>query len=363
MTPKPFSLDVLSTHKCFFLLDQIPASSDIAIKIVTPDGDEDVDFVDLFTMADGRVIAAWHHPMQKLPLHNLVASAGEHRQIVNINNIERVLPHFDRPVDATNGAFLFTNSVPVPNGDWRCDRGMYGAQQFVIETQPRVFNEVNQLIVYENLLTVNSVAAIVYIESRSETARGTERINNSVAPTTTRTFQEMLRLVWEWSQLVDAPFNSTEEVAVAAHEFLKALNLTAEEEQHIASLPAMQISRFLEGAEDARKRPDTAPDMTSTIENLLFSRMASSSLSLLITRNPDLWNLEEVLNEEKAQLAKGINRFKEYYGIDANALFDVEAMRAVAIASKPLEGSYIDSQLKQFDIKLELLQMITSDNV
>lgn len=365
MTPQPFTLDVLATHKCFYLLDLIPGrAEDVDITIVTPAGEEEVDFVDLFTMDDGRIIAAWRHPMQKLPNHNLIARCGETWQILNLNNVERVLPHFDRPVSATNGAFLFTDSAPLPNGDWRCDRGMYGPIPFVVEKLPRVFNEASELIVFEHLLTVNGIGSIIYIESRNETPRGTYLIGNSVAPATTRTFQEMVRLVWEWAQLSDPPFSSTDRTAVQAKKFIDAMQLSTSEIAHIANLPSMQITRFLEGAEDARKRPDNPSDMTPMIESMLFNRMAASSLSFIVKRNPTLWNLQEVLTEEQNQLTAGFNRFKDYYGIDlSRTTHDMEQMRETAVANKPGDAPYIDSQLKQFDIKFDLLDMIVNDTI
>jgi hypothetical protein len=365
MTPTPFSIDVLATHKCFFLLDLIPGrAEDVSLTILTPTGEEDVDFVDLFTMDDGRIIAAWGHPMQKLPNHNLIARCGETRQIVNLNNVERILPHFDRPVTATNGAFLFTDSAPLPNGDWRCDRGMYGPVPFVVEQLPRVFNEVSELIVFEHLLTVNGVGSIIYIESRNETPRGTYLINNSVAPATTRTFQEMIRLVWEWAQLADYPFHSTDRTATQARLFLEWMQLSDYQLEYIASMPDMQISRFLSGETDARRRPDDNPPMSPVIESLLFNRMAASSLSFIVKRNPTLWKLDDILEEEQTQLRAGFERFKEYYEIDADTTIDkLVEMRQVAVTNKPGDAAYIDSQLKQFDIKFDLLDMIATDNI
>lgn len=362
MTPTPFTLNVLATHKCFFLLDRLPRNAqNVKVTILTPTGEEDVDFIDLFTMADGQTIAAWRHPMQKLPNHNLTATSGGVSQILNLNNIERVLPHFDRPVTATNGAFLFTDSAPLPNGDWRCDRGMYGPVPFVVEKLPRVFNEASELIVFEHLLTVNGVGSIIYIESRNETPRGTYLINNSVAPATTRTFQEMLRLVWEWAQMTESPFNSDERTAVQAKKFLDAMHLTEIERDIIAGMPAMQIARFLSGAEDARSRPDNPSEMTGVVEDLLFNRMASSSLSFIVKRNPTLWDLDKIIVEEKKQLVAGFNRFKTYYGIDLNmTIADQTSIRAAAIEKHPGDHAYIDSQLKQFDIKFDFLEMIAN---
>lgn len=361
MTPQPFNLDVLATYKCFYLLNHIPAGTrDIDIVITVPDGEDLVDFVDLFTMNDGRILAAWQHPMQKLPLHNLIALAGDRSEIINLNNVERVLPHFDRPVTATNGAFLFTDSAPVPNGDWRCDRGMYGPVPFVIEQLPRVFNEVSELIVFEHLLTVNGVGSMIYIESRDETPRGTYLIGNSVAPATTRTFQELVRLTWEWAQLADAPFYASDRTAVQAKAFLSAMKLTGFETTHIRdTLTPMQISRFLSGDTDARKRPDSITSMDSTIEKFLFDRMAASTLSFIVQHNPTLWDVRAVWEREVEELHAGYARFHAYYELSSTTTInDTEVVVTEGSASKPTEVPYVQSQIKQFQIKNDLLTAI-----
>ena len=121
-----FTLNVLTTHKAFFLLDNLPKSaSQVDVWIQTPAGLESVDFIDVFAMEDGSLLAAWKHPYQKLPLKNLVVFADGVTQVLNLYTIERMVDFYDRPVDANSGTFIFNGSQVIEGAGWRCDNGLW----------------------------------------------------------------------------------------------------------------------------------------------------------------------------------------------------------------------------------------------
>lgn len=310
---QPFSVDILSTHRGFFILDQLPKSAtEVDVWIQTPAGNESVDFVDVFVLADGTLLAAWKHPFQKLPLHNLIVFCNGVVQVLNLYLLERIIDVYDRPLDAQIGTFSFTKSVPVDGGDWRCDRGMYGAKAFTQENIDRVFSEANEIVIYEPFMCLNGVAHLIYVEAKNKTQIADDKVNNSVVPVTGRTLQETLRLIYEWSVLADEPFNSTDEAAVAAKAFLNNLGFTAEERATLASLNPMQISNYLAGSETARVRPSTIPSLDEAVKTMVFKRMACSSLSKLLA----LHNIplpDGVYQREVQELEAGLQRFNDYY--------------------------------------------------
>lgn len=317
---QPFTTDIISTHRGFFILDQLPKNAtEVDVWIQTPAGNESVDFINVFTLADGTLLAAWQHPFQKLPLHNLTVFCNGVTQVLNLYLLERIIDIYDRPLDAQLGTFSFTKSVPVDGGDWRCDRGMYGAQQFTEDNHGRVLDEVNQIVIYEPFLGVNGSAHLLYLEAKNKTQVADTKINNSIAPVTGRTLQETLRLIYEWSVLAEEPFNSTDEAAVAAKAFLDGLGFTAEERAVLASLPPMQIANYLAGSETARVRPTTIPALDEAIKTMVFKRMACSSLSKLLSLHgiplPD-----GVYEREVQELEAGLQRFNDYYTESVSAM-------------------------------------------
>jgi hypothetical protein len=336
---QPFTTAVLSTHRGFFILDKLPKlATEVDVWIQTPAGNESVNFIDVFVLADGTLLAAWKHPFQKLPLHNLTVFCDGVTQVLNLYPLERIIDIYDRPLDAQLGTFSFTKSVPVDGGDWRCDRGMYGAKAFTQENIDRVFSEPNEIVIYEPFMCLNGVAHLIYVKAKNKTQIADDKVNNSVVPATGRTLQETLRLIYEWSVLAEEPFNSTDEAAVAAKAFLDGLGFTVEERTTLASLPAMQIANYLSGSETARVRPTNIPLLDSAVKTMVFKRMAASCLSALFT----IHNIEDIYDLatlEQAELNAGVQRFQNYYS---------EAMQ---VADK----AFYDNQVRFFANKQSIL--------
>lgn len=353
----PFTLDVLKTHKAFFLLDNLPKFSvEVDVWIKTPAGLESVDFIDVFEMQDGSILAAWKHPYQKLANHNLIAFCDGQTQILNLNNAERMINHFDKKVDSTAGIFAFSLSTNIPNGDWRCDRSMYGPRPFKEEQIGKVVETVNKIVFYEPFMGVNGVGHIMFLETTGQVELAHEKLNNSVVPVACRTFQECLRLMYEWSVLASNPFDATDDAARIAKLLLSELNFSDEEISIISNLPQMQIGQFISGSDNARKRPEDMTELTAEVENMLWRRMASSSLCFIIARNPNIWDFDSVLKIEQEELESGIARFREYYGIPDYEPLD-ENGRAVEFADlfRPKELEYIKNQIVGFNNKKKVI--------
>ena len=338
---QPFTTTILTTHRGFFILDKLPKfASELDVWIQTPTGNESVDFIDVFVLQDGTLLAAWVHPFQKLPLHNLTVFCDGTVQVLNLCQLERIIDIYDRPLDASLGTFSFAKSIPINGGDWRCHRGMYGPWQFTDDNHQIVIDEVTQIVIYESLLNLNNAGYLVYVEATGKTQLANEKINNSIAPVTGRTLQETMRLIYEWSILAEEPFNSTDKAAVAAKTFLDFLGFTTEERTAIASLPPMQISNYLAGSETARVRPSNILALDDAIKTMVFKRMASSSLSALFKIHgiEDTYGLQAL---EQAELDAGIQRFNDYY---------VEPIRD---ADKP----FFDNQVRFFRNKQTVLNL------
>lgn len=354
---QPFTLDVLSTYRIFYLLSDLPKNtSEVDVWIQTPVGYESVDFIDVFTMADGSLLAAWKHPLQKLGLQNLVAFADGQTQILNLYPVERIIDVYDKPIDSSSGTFNFTKSRVINDADWRCDKGYYGAGPFAGEVSAPVISNINEVIAYESFLSVAGVGHIIYLESSGKQELAVEKLNNSIVPATGRTLQEVLRLIYEWSILADEPFNSLDEASVSAKAYLTALNFTDDELRVLAELPPMQISNFISGSTQARVRPDNIPTLSSDVANIVFRRMASSSLSFIVSLNPNIWNYEEVYQKELQELDRGITRFKSYYGVPEHTdMDDWQDVQGFADLYQPKQSSYVHNQLRHFSNKKKVL--------
>jgi hypothetical protein len=364
ITVKQFNLEVLSTHKGFFLLDQLPKhATEVDVWVQTPAGNESVDFIDVFSMIDGSLLAAWVHPTQKLPLHNLQVFCDGKVQILNLYTVERILETYDRPTNAEFGVFTFCPSKLIPDGNWRCDKGIYGPVSFTEETISKAIDEVGQIVFYEPFLNVNSIGHIIYLESdkESKAALAVERLNNSVVPVTGRTLQECLRLIYEWSVLAKEPFNSVDQASTLALKFVESLGFTQTELDTIEKLTPMQVSKFISGSDTARLRDMDILPLSEEVADIVFSRMASSTLSFIVSLNPEIFNLNEIVQEELIQLEQGIERFKEYYKLpEGMELADHASVVEHCFIYFPKQLDYVKTQLRGFANKAELLKQAHS---
>jgi hypothetical protein len=310
---KHFSSEIVKSHRTFFVLDKLPKhATQVDVWIQTPTGNESVDFIDVFVLQDGTLLAAWKHPFQKLPLHNLIVFCEGATQVLNLCPLERIIDIYDRPLDASLGTFSFAKSIPIDGGDWRCHRGSYGPWQFTDDSHEIVIDEVGQIVIYESFLNLNNAGYLIYLEATGKTQLANEKVNNSIAPVAGRTLQETMRLIYEWSIIAEEPFNSTDEAAVAAKTFLDSLGFTTEERTALASLAPMQISNYLSGSETARVRPENISALDSSIKTMVFKRMAASSLSVLFKIHgiEDTYGLQAL---EQTELDAGIERLNKYY--------------------------------------------------
>jgi hypothetical protein len=132
--------------------------------------------------------------------------------------------------------------------------------------------------------------------------------------------------------------------------------MAAQTIEAIANLPQMQIGKFISGSETARHRPTNIPELNSDIENILWRRMASSSLCFIIARNPQLWDFDEVLQAEQEELENGISRFREYYQIPEYEPLEKNSKAAeFAEVSRPRQGAYVMNQILGFKNKQSVI--------
>jgi hypothetical protein len=234
-------------------------------------------------------------------MHNLVAVHGQTTENINLVPLERVIDIYDRPVDAQTGTFIFTNSdmILAPSQDWRCDNGKFGPKPF---QDVKIIDQLSEILVYEPVLSANGVGHLIYIEGVAKQDVANQELSHGEMPTTGRTLWETLKLIREWAIVNQEPFNNTEAVAHKAKTFIDELKLTETEQDVIDQQIPMQIANYLMGNTNARQRPDGVLPITDDVKHLLFSRLASCSVSALEYLNPGMWDLEELLSKEQEQL-------------------------------------------------------------
>jgi len=275
ITTQPFTIDVIKTHKLFYVLDHITGPS-VELYRRTPAGDDPFTDAEIFSMQDGHLVVAIAHPFKYAFNNCLVAKQGDTEEIVNLNCWERVVDIYDTDIDnTTQGYFGFCSSRALfdPEAEWRCDNTLYGPHHFV-QGDERLVPTINKIIAYESILSLHGVGYLIYLHLNNDEEVREKYKNNAESPCAGLTLSEVFKVLYEWSEVTKEPFNNTEEIALKASEFLNTFGFTPD---LIDNQVDMQVSNYLRGDTNARLRPDGVVPNKPELIDFIKKNMASSS--------------------------------------------------------------------------------------
>lgn len=315
-----FTIEVVSNYECFYLLKNITDSDSIGIFHNTPSGEIPIDTLMPFLMPNGKILLAWNDLLPTSSMHNFIARSNDVSEIVNLSPLEKIIDIYDRPADSSDGVFSFSNSKEIiaPGTDWRCDNGIYGPRPF--NQNMMIISQLSDIEIFETVISINGISHISYLQVKNKTNRSNEYFQNGEIPNAGRTFWEILKIIREWAIVNEEPFNNNEEISIKAKKMIDGLNLSQEELGCIDEQTPMQVANYVSGSLNARQRPEGISDINDNIKRILFSRMASGTVSALEYLNPGIWDLQQLVEIEKNKMLNDIAYFLKAvpYGIPAH---------------------------------------------
>jgi len=358
MLVKPFTIDVIKTHKLFYVLDHITGTV-VDLYRRTPAGDDPFMDAEVFSMQDGHLLVAIAHPFKYSGNNCLIAKHNDVEEIVNLVAWERLVDFYDTAIDNTEqGFFAFSDSHAVfdPAVEWRCDNTLYGPRTFIKE-DGRVAPTINKLKAYETIISLHGVGYLVYIHLHDDTEIREKYKNNSEVPCVGLTLSEIFKLMYEWSEVTKEPFNSTQDIAVKSSQFLNTFGFTYDLVDNQAD---MQVVNYLRGDTNARLRPTGVQPNKPELIEFVKKNMASSSLSSLSVLYPGIWDTQELLNAEQDELNAGIQRFRDYYQIpeDWEMSDTYQIVEHCQLHIHETVSPYVHNQLRLFKNKKQVLDEI-----
>jgi hypothetical protein len=362
ITAKPFDINVIKTHKLFYVLDYITGNI-VELYRRTPAGDDPFTDAEVFTMQDGHLLVAINHPFKYSANSCLIAKQEDIEEVVNLVAWERLVDFYDTDIDNTDqGFFAFCDSQALfdPSVEWRCDNTLYGPHTFVRE-DGRIVPTINKIRAYETIMSVHGVGYLIYLHLHDDEEVREKYKNNSEVPCVGLTLSEAFKLLHEWSEVTKEPFNSTQDIAIKASQFLDVFGFTSD---LVDNQRDMQVVNYLKGSEQARLRPTGVVPNKPELVEFVKKRMASSSVALLCSLYPGLFNFQEVLELEISELKAGIERFREYYGIpeDWEITETERIIKHCEIYIHDTVGPYVHNQLRLFRNKSLILEQLLKGN-
>jgi hypothetical protein len=321
-----FQLQVLNDYKVFYMLDKISGDHEsVFLFKETPSGRVEKTFFQAYKMRDNKVLIAFPNDTIPATDYNYIAVSDGVEESINIQCYERIHNIYNKTPDNDKGVFGFFHSLPVIQDieTGRCDANNYGPISFTKNgSVPKpLMDDVSKLVTYEPILSVNGVGHVVFLSMKDEQDLVELTVNNFEIPSIARTLMELLKIMAEWADVYEPPFNNREPVAEKTIKFFETVGADNNFINHVKSNQVdMQVVQFLLGNPNARVRPDGILPLTSEVENWLLPKLCFMTLSKLLQFYPDAWDASEVLQKEKevfvSRITNSVARFKMEYHPD-----------------------------------------------
>ena len=357
MNIETFTVEALNKHQMWYALHNT-CGSEVTLCRPTSVGYEPYNNATAYRMFNSRVVLGFNNAIEAQSQNGIVAIGDGFTEYVSTQPFERIKHILEiAPPNDQEGTFTFVDSQPVvnPNLDWRCDAGRYGPSPYS-SCDGEVYNPISEksvLLQYEPILSVPSVAHLIYLRRSNYEVERHEFLNNALTQMATATLAEMLVLLSEWAQVAEAPFNNSEEISQDAKRFLEAINFDS---SIIDGYPAMQLTRFLGGDINARLRPDNPMAPSDKMINFIKTRVSHLSLASLISTDTGLWDLLDIAELEESAIHNNlISLHKQFFAIEPteNLTFKslVDLIQTMPIERQPYIMSWVNSYFVADEIR------------
>jgi len=246
----------------YFLVE---SDQDITVKFFTSNGYIEFEEYDTYKF-DGFSILAFYEIQANLWIKDFQITYEEQSLLYQNEFYEKFKEILNGESQEVNDIYIFMNSVEIQqpqsfhiagiSAEERCDFNKFGPNIFY----PRINQESMKVLDFKLLTSVTGAGHIIWVkvESVNDTYGNQNIAENRQIYTTARTLSGSLKLINEWSQMVDEPWNNTEQISLKAKDFLQLLNIDKEDlEETFAPQCDMRIVRFLKNDHEFKSLPES----------------------------------------------------------------------------------------------------------
>jgi hypothetical protein len=188
-------------------------------------------------------------------------------------------------------------------------------------------------------------------------------VNHFEVPSFAKTFMEVLKIMVEWTQVYEPPFNNREPIAENSIKFFEEIGTDNNFIDHVkANQVDMQVVQFLAGNPNARVRPEGVLPLTTEVENWLLPRMCFMTLSKLLEFYPDAWDKQEIINKEKEVFVHRSSGVFSRYGMEyhPDSLDDLTYCVNTAVMNAGNEDvrNFVTSYFEMLKFKRDMLNSL-----
>lgn len=364
MEIEKFTPEAVRNYKMFYILQHLNSDIDDFMLYSQEVGATAAfyDF-DLFEMNDKKILVAFPDPFKYSNKYNLVATDGLVSEIVPMQPFERIWEYYDKPSNNTEGFFVFMNSIPMAlDGlDWRCDNAKYGPLGYNVgaDMAEPMLKTLDQIIVYEPIMSINSVGHLVYAHVNIPEEIEEYFINGNPIPFYGRTLSEVFKQLVEWSAVTESPFNNAEEMALDSKNFLNQIYF---DNSCVSNQVDMQIFEYLKGNTNARQRPNDIQPNTDELKIFIKKNSSYGTLSALLSLHPTAWDARSIIEQDRSRIEKDLQDFVAPFVPESmdKSISNSDNLLAYILSNSSLDGLKVFAKIKINFIKkqAELLDIL-----
>lgn len=166
--------------------------------------------------------------------------------------------------------------------DVRCDNLNWTGVGFKYVDGKKIYGDgwvhISNVTNYAQVLDVAPYFFVTYFELRSPAGEKESLALETFSPPIheqiwwAKSLAEFLRNTYEWSEMVDSPWDNEEGIAVHSRRFFDILNFPPNLIDEIKSYPDMHVFRYLKGEANARLRPTEFPNVSDEMKEFFWSK-------------------------------------------------------------------------------------------
>lgn len=270
----------------------------------------------ILAFKDESFISGYHNYVVKSSTESAILQTNSFHQLKAIINLTSEYPttlfsfNDSKRVGAKN---VDESSVPLYSAQTglpieRCDIDKLGPFPFYPRTGTYNIKNIHMI------LSLTGVAHLIALDCIDEnvqfpTSQGVNTVCNTLAGA--------IKNIYEWKQVAESPFNSSEPIAVKAKAFIDGLKLEEIAIEISDTQIPMRVSRYLNGETVANKELDEKKFITQLLKDYILKNCMYTTLNSLTKNYPENLNVSQyILDIEKNILEQDIYEYCVENGIE-----------------------------------------------
>jgi len=319
--------------------------TNVQVLSIHPEGEFAYDDCELFSCGDYTVIAFEHLTTARVD-NAFKITSEEGFDYIQADSYEKNYDFINNNYNKDNTVFLYMDSVSMPSflesgrpmtmHDGRCDLSTYGPVPFIVTDnglgEPLIKEEYHQLsnTVKMTFGFFGSVSNFHVLRLEWKDYPDSAYKDVSSVTGIARTFIGLVKMIIEWSETTEDPWNNDERIATAAYAGLIGMGIPQEVIDEIKEYQVdMPIKLFLQNDPNCRGSLDEKSELPPLFKKWFLSKIRYESLNSLNSKNPEIDIPDNILQDEKRNIYIPIYDFFLSQGINAESNYLNELLHMI----------------------------------